>query len=214
MKATKILIFTITLLCIYQNGKAQTVNWNALKKSRHIISAGMGWDYSISYGFGYGYQMKTKIPLILSANFSIPSGENLLDDLKTKIGAQMMLWNTPNIKASVTLIGIYRRYENSLARLQNFGSEMKGTLGYYKTKWFVAGEVGFDKAIVTHFKHSQIFRETIFPDVKDGWYEPSTGGNFYYGIQTGYSFKMSDIILNSGIIITQDFKTSPLIPYY
>ena len=28
------------------------------------------------------------------------------------------------------------------------------TAGYYQRKWFVAGEAGFDKAIVTHFKHS------------------------------------------------------------
>jgi hypothetical protein len=87
-------------------------------------------------------------------------------------------------------------------------------LGYYKPKWFVAGEVGFDKAIVTYFKHSETFKETIFTDVKDGWYEPSTGGNFLYGIQTGYSFNKSDITLNIGMVTTQDFKTTPLIPYY
>ena len=61
--------------------------------------------------------------------------------------------------------------------LANFGSDLSSTIGYYKPKWFVATEVGFDKAIVTHFKHSDLFKEH-FPDVKDGWYEPATGGNF------------------------------------
>jgi hypothetical protein len=199
---------------MYQEGNTQTVNWSALKNSKHIITAGIGWDYSISYSLGYCYQMNTKIPLILNSNFSIPSGENLLDDFKTKIGAQAMLWSTPRVKGSVTINGIFRRYENSMARLLNFGSEMKGTLGYYRPKWFVAGELGFDKAIVMHFKHSELFKETVFPDVKDGWYEPSTGGNFYYGIQTGYSFKMSDVTLGIGIVTTQDFKSTPLVPYY
>ena len=89
---------------------------------------------------------------------------------------------------------------------------MTGVIGYYKPKWFVAVEVGFDKAIVTHFKHSENFRNN-FPDVQDGWYAP-TGGNFHYGIQTGYSFKNSDLTLTIGNFITQDFKTTPLIPYY
>ena len=214
MKATQTITFIIIVFCICQNSHAQTVNWNALRNSNHIITAGIGWDYSISYSLGYGYQMNTKIPLIFSTNFSIPSGENLLDDFKTKIGAQLMLLSTPHIKGSVTINGIFRRYENSMARLLNFGSEMKGTLGYYRPRWFVAGETGFDKAIVRHFKHSKLFKETVFPDVKDGWYEPSTGGNFYYGIQTGYSFVKSDFTLSIGMVSAQDFKSIPLVPYY
>src|SRR5690606_25946338 len=113
-----------------------------------------------------------------------------------------------NIKVTVMLDGIYRRFENPLVRLQNFGGEMKGSFGYYKKNWFVAGEVGFDKAIVTHFKHSDTLKENNYSDVKDGWYQPATGGNFLYGIQGGYSFKKSDITLNLGKVTTQDFKTT------
>lgn len=214
MKATRILIAFILPLFIYQKGIAQTLNWNALQDSKHIITAGIGWDYSISYSLGYAYQLKTKVPIVLTTNSSIPSGEKLLDDFKTKIGGQILLLNKSNLKGSITFNGIYRRYENPLVRLQNFGSELKGTLGYFKPKWLVAGEVGFDKAIVTHFKHTETFKETFFSDVKDCWYDPSTGGNLIYGIQTGYSFNKSDITFNIGMVTTQDFKTTPLIPYY
>lgn len=208
------LIVLVLPLFIYQKGKAQTLNWNALEDSKHIFTASIGWDYSVSYSLGYTYQLKTNIPTVLTGNFSIPSGEKLLDDFKTKIGGKILLLNKSNLKGNITMNGIYRRYENPLVRLENFGSELKGTLGYYKPKWFVAGEVGFDKAIVTNFKHSETFIETIFTDVKDGWYEPPTGGNFQYGIQTGYSIAKSDITLNIGMVTTQDFKTTPLIPYY
>lgn len=201
-------------LCVFQKANTQSVNWNALEETRHIMSAGIGWDYSVSYNLGYAYHVNAKMPMLLSANFSIPSGENLLDDFKSKIGGQVVLLNKPNLKASIALHGIYRRYENTLVRLQNIGSEINGTIGYYKPKWFVAGEVGFDKAIVTHFSHSEAFKETVFEEVTDGWYEPTTGGNFHYGIHTGYSFKRSDIDFNIGMITTQDFKTTPLIPYY
>jgi len=214
MKSIKISIITIILSGFLNCTYAQTINWNSLNATKHIIGLGIGMDYSLAYSVGYVYKLNSKMPIVLNANFSIPAGENLLDDFKAKIGGQFLLLNKSNFKGSITLNGIYRRYENSLVRLQNFGSEMKGVYGYYKPKWFVAGEFGFDKAIVTHFKHSQVFKETIYEDVKDGWYEPATGGNFLYGIQTGYSFMKSDLMLNIGKITTQDFKTTPLIPYY
>jgi hypothetical protein len=199
---------------IYQIGKAQTINWNALENSNHVITVGFGWDYSVSYNIGYAYQVQTKVPLLLNANFSIPSGKNLMDDFKTKIGGQVVLLNNANLKGCISLNGIFRRYENPLVRLQNFGSELKGTFGYYNSKWFVAGEIGFDKAIVTHFKHSERFKETIYGDVEDGWFEPATGGNILYGIQTGFSFLKSDITINIGKVSSQDFKSTPLIPFY
>ena len=37
---------------------------------------------------------------------------------------------------------------------------------------------------------------------------------FFIGLQTGFSFKKHDIYLTAGKIITQDFKTTPLIPFY
>lgn len=214
MKTVKIIILTLTLINPLKNVYAQTLNWNSLGNSRHILNLGVGWDYSLSYNLSYAQRINTKIPLILNANFSIPSGENLFDDFKTKVGGQILLLNKSSLKGSMTLNGIYRRYENPLVRLQNFGTEIKGTFGHYKPKWFVAGEMDFDKAIVTHFKHSGSYKEHVYQVVKDGWYEPASGGNISYGLQTGYSFKKSDFTLNMGMVKTQDFKSNPLIPYY
>lgn len=214
MKNIKIAILTLALISTLQPLCAQTLNWNSVEDSKHILNVGIGWDYSLSYSLGYAFKVNTEIPLILNANFSIPSGENLVDDFKTKIGGQVVFLNKTNYKGSITLNGIYRRYENPLVRLQNFGTEMKGTFGYYKPTWFIGGEIGFDKALITHLKHSESFKENIYSQVKDGWSEPGAGGNFLYGFQTGYSFKKSDLTLTIGKVTTQDFKTTPLIPYY
>ena len=90
---------------------------------------------------------------------------------------------------------------------------MSGIVGYYRPKWFVAGEFGFDKAIVTHFRHSKAYKDQ-YPGVVDGWYEPATGGNLYYGLQAGFSFRKQDIFLRAGKILTQDYKTTPMVPIY
>jgi len=214
MKKIKILGLLVILIAQYSNTNAQALNWKALDSTEHILNVNFGLDYSVSYGLSYGYKLNTKLPIVLNANFSMPSGNTLFDDFKSKIGGQVRLFNKSNFIGAVSIYGVYRKSQTNLVSLQNFGSDMKGTIGYYKPKWFVATEVGFDKAIVTHFKHSQQFRDEIYADVVDGWYEPATGGNFYYGLQAGKSFKRADITLNLGKVIFQDFKTSPLLPFY
>ena len=51
------------------------------------------------------------------------------------------------------------------------------------------------------------------PSVRDGWYVP-TGGNFFYGIQSGVSFGRNDLHVSVGKSVTQDFKTTPAPPLY
>lgn len=216
MKNFKIILLLNFLFLFVNKNYAQTINWANLKsEQKHIVNLNVGgWDYAFVFGVGYGYKINTKLPIILNAEYSFPSGKDLIDDFKTKIGGKIHIYQINNFQFSANIYGVFRRYENPLVRLVNFGSDVTGIVGYYKSEWFVAGEVGFDKAIVTHFKHSEVFKNTIYSGVKDGWYEPATGGNFYYGLQAGSSFKQIDLTFKIGKVITQDFKTTPLIPYY
>jgi hypothetical protein len=214
MKLTKAIFLILFFSGSFKIAHSQTINWASLKdEHKHIVNPHAGFDYAFNYGVAYSYQVQTPMPVLLNVDFSTPVGEIFLDDFKTKIGGMVRVYKVNDVQFSASLYGIYRRYENTLARLQNFGSEMTGVIGYYKPTWFVAGEFGFDKAIVTHFKHSNLFKEN-FPAVKDGWYQPATGGNFKYGFQAGYSFRSSDIMVKVGRVITQDFKTNPTIPFY
>ena len=200
----------LTMSCL----QAQTINWGSLDSNRHIINANAGFDYGAVFGVGYGYQIKNNLfPMIANIEYSFPSGENLFDDFKTKIGVQISWFEFHHFQFSTKLHGVFRRYETDYARLVNFGSDLSGVVGYYRSKWFVAGEVGFDKAIITHFKHTGLYSDQ-FPDVSNGWFGPTTGGNFYYGLQAGYSFGRNDLYIRAGKVLTQDFKTSPLIPAY
>lgn len=215
MKNLTTLLFVIIIFSLSIRGFSQSFNWTSLKtEQKHITHINVGWDYGLVYGAGYSYQLKFKMPVLLNVSYSFPSGGKLFDDFKTKIGGHVRLYSIENFQLSASVHGIYRRYENPLVYIQNFGSEMTGVIGYYKSKWFVAGEVGFDKAIVTHFKHSKLFKDNIYANAKDGWYEPATGGSFHYGVQTGVSFKSHDIYLKIGKVMSQDFKTTLLIPYY
>lgn len=214
MKAIVALITFLLSLLTSQISQAQTINWENLKKEEtHILNINAGWDYSFVYGLSYGYHLKTELPIILESSISLASGEVIFDDFKAKIGGQFSLYKIENFRLNVAVHGIYRRYENPIVTLQNFGANESTTIGYYKSKWFIAGEFGFDKAIVTHFNHSDIYA-AIYPEVKNGWYEPTTGGNFNFGIQGGYSFNKNDLTLRIGKVMNEDFKSTPLIPFY
>ena len=213
MKNIKYLLSIAFLLPAFFSN-AQTFNWgNASKDPRHILSINVNSEYAVTYGIGYNYKLRSKLPIILNAEYSFPSGKNITDDFKTRIGGQIDWVHVGNFHFISKVHGVFRRYENDYARLLNFGSDLSGIIGYYESKWFLAGEIGFDKAIITHFRHSDLLKSN-YPDIKDGWYEPSTGGNFYYGVQAGLTGKKFDVYVKAGKLTEQDFKTSPMFPIY
>ncbi len=214
MKNYKYILVVLATIAIIGSVNAQTINWASMnEENKHIINANLGYENGVIYGLGYGYYIKTRLfPIVFNIETSIPSGDKIFDDFKTKTGVQVKWIEFHNFQFSTKIHAVFRRYENGLVRMVNFGSDISGIAGYYRPKWFVAGEFGFDKAIFTNFKHSNKYKDN-FPGVVDGWYEPATGGNFYYGLQAGLSLKKQDIYLKAGRMITQDFKTKPMVPY-
>lgn len=212
MQTYKSSLTLILLLFTIDKSHSQNVNWAGLNH-QHIVNLNLNWDYAATAGLSYGYKFNTKLPMILGVDYSMPAGPRVFDDFKSHIGIQMQLMTYKKFRLSTKIQGVYRRYDQPIVRLQNFGSDFSGALGYYQSRWFVAAEIGFDKAIVTHFKHSGRYKNS-FARVNDGWYEPATGGNLYYGGLLGFSFKNQDLYLKAGKVISQDFKTTPLIPYY
>lgn len=201
------------LLLIINTAEAQIINWGATGKEKHILNTNIGAEYGVIFGLGYHYKLNSELfPMTVGAEFSMPSGNNLADDFKTKAGVNIRWIKIRDFQFSTRVQGVFRRFENENVAIANFGLDMAGVVGYYRPRWFGGIEAGFDKAIVSHFKHTEYYRET-YPDVKNGWYEPSTGGNFYFAIQGGYSFNHQEIYLKIGSIVSQDFKTKPNLPY-
>ena len=199
-----ILLLIVLTISVITN--AQTLNWAGIKSDpKNILSFSTSAEYGLNYTIGYAYKLKSKTPIILHTEYSFPSGNDLIDDFKTKVGGQILIYKIGNFHFSSGIDGIFRRYQNNYARLLNFGGDFYGTIGYYKSKWFVATDFGFDKAIITHFKHSEAYKQN-FPGVQDGWYEPSAGGNFHYGLQGGYSWKKFDVYLKAGKLVEQDVE--------
>jgi hypothetical protein len=212
---TKIFSLLAIFVLLNSTSNAQVLNWaDTNKQNKHIINVNIGLRNGLQYGAGYGYKINNKLfPFVLYADYTALSGNMIFDDYKARLGGNIRWISYHNFQLSTGIYGVFRHYRNDFVKLGNFGSDMNVMAGYYRKKWFMAGEAGFDKAIVTHFRHSEAYKAQ-YAGVVDGWYETSTGGNFYYGLHAGFSFKHHDIWLKAGKSIEQDFKTRPLVPIY
>ena len=126
-------------------------------------------------------------------------------DFRARLATQTSLvrWRSLHITGSATFLT--RGTENSIYQGLNFGADFTGTLGVYRHRWFAAGEFGFDKAIVTHLKHSDWYRTHFYADAKDGWYLDA-GGTFHYGMACGLALGRAEVVGRFGWLRTEDFN--------
>src|SRR5688500_9987211 len=91
MKRNTQYIFSLVFIFSIGAANAQTINWASFSDNhKHILNANVGLEHVITYGVGYGYRFSTKpFPIVVNAEYSFPSGNNLFDDFKTKAGAQV-----------------------------------------------------------------------------------------------------------------------------
>ncbi len=217
MKTTTIFIAVIVSMFALGSTRsnAQINNWRAWQgEQAHILSVQFGLDFSVVVGVGYAYKLNTTLPILLNVDISMPFGEMLLDDYKIRMGGQAELVRLGDFSTTIKAQGIVRRLNNAAGQYLNVGSEIAIIAGLYRPTWFVAGEFTYDKAWLTNLQQSESTRKNSFHQPQDGWYS-SSGGNFLYGIQGGYSFPTIDLNARLGAILTEDFKGKPLyLPFY
>ncbi len=126
-------------------------------------------------------------------------------DFRARVGTQTSLlrWRSLHLTGSATFIT--RGTENSIYRALNFGADLSGTLGVYRRGWFVAGEVGKDKAIITHITNSGWYRVNVYPDAKDGWYLDA-GGTIHYGVVAGLALGRMEIAARFGWLRAENWE--------
>ena len=205
-----IIVMTAMVGTVY----AQNINWRSLRDDqRNVMQFNFGYDYGVTAQLGYSRSFSMIRPAMVGLDFSFPMGRDLLDDFKVRLGGQIELVEVDGFSATVKISSIFRRYQTELVNIVSFGSDFGVVGGYYSSSWYAAGEIGFDKSITSHLKHSDILRG-YFPAIKDGWYVP-TGGHYYYGIQGGKTIGESfDLSLRLGATKAQGNDENALLPFY
>ena len=204
----------IIMMAVSEAGYSQNINWRSLREDqRNVVQLNGGYDFGATAQVGYARSFSLIRPIVVGLDYSFPMGNNLTDDFKVRLGGQMEIVEIGGFSATIKIYSNFRRYQMQLVRIVSFGSDFGLLAGYYTSTWYAAGEFGFDKAIVSQLKHSDIMRAN-FPGIRDGWYIP-TGGNYYYGIQGGKTIgETFEISLRLGATSAQDHDENDAIPLY
>jgi hypothetical protein len=162
-----------------------------------------------------GYSYTTPIfsrPLQTSIEGGVVAAANGVDDFRARLQTGLAVAEWKSVRATVNAAFVTRGTKNTIYRAVNMGLDMGGTAGVYRRNWFAAGEVGYDKAIVTRITHTDWYRTNFYPDAKSGWYI-DTGGTWRFGGVTGVSIGRTELSVRAGIPMTQRGK-SIAVPYY
>ena len=120
-----------------------------------------------------------------------------------RVRTSLLEWRSMNLTGSAT--AIVRGTDNSIYRGVNFGADVSGSLGVYRPRWFVAGDGGIDKSIITHVKMSDWYRTQFYADAKDGWYLDA-GGTYHYGLSGGATIHGAELMMRLGMLKTERYN--------
>lgn len=182
------------------------------REAKNRIYTSFGLDPALVGTVGYGRVMGLfGHPFEFTGDIALAAAHLDTRDFRAQLGAHTSIVRVGSVHLTGSATFITRGTENSVYRALDFGSDFTGTLGFYRHRWFAAGELGFDKDIITHITHSDWYRENYYPDAKDGWYLDA-GGVWHYGAQAGLAIGRVEVSARFGWQKTGNWKdlASPL----
>lgn len=208
----KPLIFSFIMIAMSGTLRSQDIAWFANdQNSGHVVSLHIGADFVTGFGLSYGYKFKGKIPFVIGTELTTPFGGQIMDDFEASLTAQTIFHPLKNVGISIKPSMTCRRYGSEAAVLVNISAGLGTTIGYYRDKWSIAAQAGYDHIGATLIKPRLL--QEYYPGSREDWYG-STGGNFNFGLVASYWMKSTGLSIRVGKTFGQNFEDNPTIPYY
>ena len=210
-------IFILSIIAAQvQNSSAQEVFNNVQPGERRAyLSFEIDPTFAVVAGFARGFEIKAiNRNLTVTADITLPIFLVDFKHYRIKIGSRVPLFDSKKWNI-INRFSIKNKGTQNIIYSGNALSIEEGLLlGYFSKKWFAAGEVDYDKFILTHIEHSNWYRENVHPDAIDGWYG-GTGGRIKIGLQSGYTFRnIIELALGLGMSRTESFNEPVGLPIF
>ncbi len=179
--------------------------WNVADfgRDRNRVYVTFGLDPAFVLTLGYGRVVSVAgHDVQLTGDVGVVTAHLDAGDFRVRLGSQTTLLSVGSVRLTGNATFVFRGTDNSIYRAIDFGSDFTGTLGVYRHGWFAAGEIGFDKAIVTHITNSAWYRAHFYPEAKDGWYLASAG-TAHYGLAGGLKLGGTELVGRVGMLRTE-----------
>ena len=191
---------------------AAEAQWNVARfgERSNWMYASYGLDPAFVATAGYGRSVRFfGHPVQFTADAGAVTAKLDLSDVRARLQARMSLLHWKALRLAGSAAFVTRGTVNSVYEGLTFGSDFTGTAGVYLRHWYLAGEFGFDKDVITHVRNSDWYRTNFYPGAQDGWYL-NAGGTFHYGLTAGVSLGPAELMLRAGALRTEKFE--PVIP--
>lgn len=202
----RITILTVATLLSSLGAADAAAQWNVARfaTERNRVYTTFGLDPAIVTSVGVAHvESLLDRDVQVSAEAGVVAARFDTRDFRTRLGVRSSLvsWRSLQLTGSATAIA--RGTSNSVYRGINFGADLTAAAGVYRPRWFAAVEGGKDKAIITHVRHTDWYREYFYADAKDGWYLDA-GGTMHYGVAAGFTLSRAELVTRLGVLRTED----------
>ena len=200
-----VVVLFLLLVGVVDDVDAQ-VNVARFDTERSHIYTTFGLDPALVGTIGYGQVVR-----VLGHDFQVAGEAGVVatggdvSDARARVTTTTSLLRWRSVRLVGSASAVARHTDNVGYRAISIGADATASLGVYKRGWFVAGEFGKDKSIVTHVKHTDFYRENFYEGAKDGWYLDA-GGYYRYGFVAGVAIRRVELSGRVGWQKTEDWN--------
>ncbi len=169
--------------------------WDSARPNELHVVTGVEYGFVAGLGYTRGLSVLGRTTL-LTASVTMPIAGADAGDYATRLGATVPLAGRDRWRLGLSLGGSMKGIRNPVSEMTSLGADGALVGGYYRPRWFLAAEGGYDGAIATHIDHTESYRDE-YEGAQDGWYV-DTGSNIRLGLAAGMTFGRYDIIARAG----------------
>jgi hypothetical protein len=183
--------------------------------ARHAVGVDGGLEGAFtaraaySYRFGLlGFDPEARV----FARFTLPVVAPDFGDWAVDGGAQITPLRWRDLRVAVLAGPVMRKTDNRLFSALALGVSATLLIGYEGPRWGLSAEAGYEQLFASHLSHSDLYKNTFYAGVQDGWYAFS-GSVAHAGLRGGARLGALEIFARAGLDSTGQFHSlTP--PYY
>jgi len=173
--------------------------------TRHAITVDAGLDSAMATSAGYTYRLRAgfwKHDILLYGKLTLPAGDLDLDDNAVEAGIRTTAVAYGNLRLQIALGPVLRNTESNLFAANSLGFQTTLLPGYQSERWGLMAEIGYEKMLATNLRHSQLYRDTFYPEAENGWYG-NTAGTVRLGLRAGLRIGAVQLSMRAGVVSSE-----------
>lgn len=179
------------------------------------VYAGVGMDTTVVTKLGYERDVVALTPrltLTIPAEVTLPVLAPDGGDGELRAGLRAELRPGPRYRVDATLLPFARATRNDVFRGVGLGVDLALRPTVLVGRGAVGLELGYDRSLAEHLRHTRSYRDLVYADVVDGWYQGGAA-TLRAGLHGELALGRASLRLRTGVTVTEGGNRE-LVPFY